>query len=215
MKGLAPHTLQVFEAVSRLDCIKPYLLVGGTALSLQVGTRQSEDLDFMKWRTSKAEKMEVAWYRVEKELATVGDIQHKDILDVDHVEYVVSGVKFSFYACPKYSPVSAPVEYLNNLRLADVKSIGAMKMEVMMRRSNFRDYYDIYSILKSGVPVNDLISLALTYSGHKLKSKNLLAMLTNGSRFTRDAHFEQLEPVYAVTTQEIEDYIKSCLLLTE
>ena len=31
-----------------------------------------------------------------------------------------------------------PVEYLNNLRLADVKSIGAMKMEVMLRRSNFR-----------------------------------------------------------------------------
>ena len=212
MKGLAPHTRQVFEAVSKLDCIKPYLLVGGTALSLQMGTRQSEDLDFMKWRTSKTEKMEVAWFQIEKELATIGDTQHKDILDIDHVEYLVSGVKFSFYACPKYSPVSMPVEYLNNLRLADVKSIGAMKMEVMLRRSNFRDYYDIYSILKSGVPINDLVSLALTYSGHKLKSKNLLAMLTNGSRFTRDSHFEQLAPIYAVTAQEIEDYIKSCLL---
>ena len=205
MKGLAPHTRQVFEAVSKLDCIKPYLLVGGTALSLQMGTRQSEDLDFMKWRTSKTEKMEVAWFQIEKELATIGDTQHKDILDIDHVEYLVSGVKFSFYACPKYSPVSMPVEYLNNLRLADVKSIGAMKMEVMLRRSNFRDYYDIYSILKSGVPINDLVSLALTYSGHKLKSKNLLAMLTNGSRFTRDSHFEQLAPIYAVTAQEIED----------
>lgn len=212
MKGLAPHTRQVFEAVSKLDCIKPYLLVGGTALSLQMGTRQSEDLDFMKWRTSKTEKMEVAWYQIEKELATIGNTQHKDILDIDHVEYLVSGVKFSFYACPKYSPVSMPVEYLNNLRLADVKSIGAMKMEVMLRRSNFRDYYDIYSILKSGVPINDLVSLALTYSGHKLKSKNLLAMLTNGSRFARDSHFEQLAPTYAVTAQEIEDYIKSCLL---
>lgn len=104
------------------------------------------------------------------------------------------------------------MEYLNNLRLADVKSIGAMKMEVMLRRSNFRDYYDIYSILKSGVLVNDLISLALTYSGHKLKSKNLLAMLTHSSRFIRDSHFEQLEPTYAVTAQEIEIYIKSCLL---
>ena len=101
---------------------------------------------------------------------------------------------------------------MNNLRLADVKSIGAMKMEVMLRRSNFRDYYDIYSILKSGVLISDLISLALSYSGHKLKSKNLLAMLTNGSRFTRDAHFEQLEPVYAITAQEIEEYIKSCLI---
>lgn len=166
----------------------------------------------MKWRTSKIEKMEIAWYQIEKELTTIGEIQHKDILDIDHVEYLVSGVKFSFYACPKYSPVSEPVNYLNNLKLADVKSIGAMKMEVLLRRSNFRDYYDIYSILKSGVPVNDLISLALSYSGHKLKSKNLLAMLTNSNRFTRDSHFEQLEPVYDVTAQEIEDYIKNCLL---
>ena len=212
MKGLAPHTLQVFEAVSKLDCIKPYLLVGGTALSLQMGTRQSEDLDFMKWRNSKTEKMEEAWYQIEKELAVIGDIQHKDILDIDHVEYLVSGVKFSFYACPKYSPVSMPVEYLNKLRLADVKSIGAMKMEVMLRRSNFRDYYDIYSILKSGVPINDLVSLAPTSHGHTLKSKNLLAMLTNGSRFTRDYLFEQLAPIYAVTAQEIEDYIKFYLL---
>lgn len=212
MKGLAPHTNQIFEAVSKLDCIKPYLLVGGTALSLQIENRQSEDLDFMKWRTSKAEKMEVAWYQIEKELAAIGNIQHKDILDIDHVEYLVSGVKFSFYACPKYSPVSRPVDYLNNVKLADVKSIGAMKMEVMLRRSNYRDYYDIYSILKYGVSINDLISLALSYSGHKLKSKNLLAILTNGNRFTRDACFEQLEPVYDVTVQEIEDYIKSTLL---
>ena len=212
MKGLALHTQRVFEAVSKLDCIKPYLLVGGTALSLQIGTRQSEDLDFMKWRTSKTEKMEVEWYQIEKQLAAIGDIQHKDILDIDHVEYLVSGVKFSFYACPKYSPVSEPVDYLNLLRLADVASIGAMKMEVMLRRSNFRDYYDIYSILKAGMSVNDLISRALNYSGHRLKSKNLLAILTNGTRFTRDARFEQLEPVYTVTPQEIEEYIKCCLL---
>jgi hypothetical protein len=33
-KSLAPHTGKVFEAISRLECIKPYTLVGGTALSL-------------------------------------------------------------------------------------------------------------------------------------------------------------------------------------
>ena len=212
MKGLAPYTQAIFEAVSNLECIKPYLLVGGTALSLQIGTRQSEDLDFMKWRTSKTENMEVAWFQIEKELASVGEIQHKDILDIDHVEFLVSGVKLSFYACPKDSPVNNPVNYLNNIRLADVRSIGAMKMEVMLRRSNFRDYYDIFSILKSGVSINDLISLALSYSGHKLKSKNLLAMLTNSNRFTRDVGFDQLQPVYSVTAQEIEEFIKFSLL---
>lgn len=211
MKGLAPHTQLVFEAVSNLDCIKPYILVGGTALSLQIGARQSEDLDFMRWRTNKTEKMEVAWAQIERELGSVGEIEHRDILDIDHVEYLVSGVKFSFYACPKYSPVNTPVNYLNNLKLADIKSIGAMKMEVMLRRSNFRDYYDIYSILKNNVPINELISLALNYSGHRLKSKNLLAMLTNSSRFTRDACFEQLQPVYSVTAQDIEEYIKLTL----
>ena len=211
MIGLAPHTKDIFEAVSKLECIKPYTLVGGTALSLQINTRQSEDLDFTKWRTSKNEKMEVEWSQIKKELATIGEIQSCDILDIDHVEFRVSGVKFSFYASPKYSPVEKYVALLNNLRLADIESIGAMKMEVLMRRSNFRDYYDIYSILKSGVDIHNIISKALKYSGHHLKSKNLLAMITNGVRFNRDAHFEQLGPIYNITASEIENYIKRLL----
>lgn len=211
MNGLAPHTSKLFEAVSKLECIKPYVLVGGTALSLQIGTRQSEDLDFMKWRTRKEEKMEISWLQIEKELGTIGEIQHKDLLDIDHVEYIVSGVKLSFYACDKYSPIRQSIEFFNNLKIADIKSIGAMKMEIMLRRSNFRDYYDIYSILKAGIPIHDLIELSLQYSGHKLKSKNLLAMLTNSRRFNRDSHFEQLKPQYTISSQEIEDYIKDCL----
>lgn len=133
MKGLAPHTQQIFEAVSQLECIKPYILVGGTALSLQIGTRLSEDLDFMRWRSAKTDKMEVAWAQIEKELSTIGEVEYTDILDIDHVEFRVSGVKFSFYACDKRSPVIAPVSCLNNLQLADVRAIGAMKMEVAIR----------------------------------------------------------------------------------
>lgn len=211
MKGLAPHTQVIFEAISALDCIKPYLLVGGTALSLQINTRQSEDLDFMKWRTNKNEKQEVEWYKIEKELSKIGEIQSRDILDIDHVEFKVNNVKISFYASPKYSPVNNPIQFINNLRLADLKSIGAMKLEVMMRRSNFRDYYDIYSILKAGISIHDMISIALDYSGHRLKTKNLLAMITNGNRFSRDSHFEHLYPIYNITTAEIEDFIKHCL----
>ena len=214
MKGLAPHTQRIFEAVAALECIKPYLLVGGTALSLQIGTRQSEDLDFMKWRTSKTETPEVDWFNIEKELSTIGEVQSRNLMDLDHVEFVVESVKLSFYSSPKYSPVKMPILCVHNLRLADITSIGAMKMEVMMRRSNFRDYYDIYSILKIGIPIQDLITLALEYSGHRMKTKNLLAILTNGTRFARDVNFEQLSPIYNVTTQEIEDYIKHCLINT-
>lgn len=45
MKGLAPQTLKLFDAVTRLDCIKPFVLVGGTALSLQLNARQETSAD--------------------------------------------------------------------------------------------------------------------------------------------------------------------------
>ena len=211
MTALAPHTTLIFEKATKLECIKPYLLVGGTALSLQLGTRQSEDLDFMRWRTSKDEKMEVEWSKIRDELSTIGEVQSMNLMDIDHVEYVVSGVKFSFYACNRYSPVTSPVEHINNLKLADVSAIGAMKMEVMLRRSNFRDYYDIYSIIQNGYDINDIISKAGKYSNHQLKTKNILAMLTNGYRFQRDAIFEQMQPIYDVTAKDIENHIKQIL----
>lgn len=211
MNGLALHTSAIFEAVSRLECIKPYVLVGGTALSLQIATRMSEDLDFMSWRKSRDEKCEVDWPAIKKELETVGTVETCDILDIDHVEFVVDGVKLSFYANPNRSPVQREVPFLNNLRLADPIAIGAMKMEVMLRRSKFRDYYDIYSLLEAGADLQEMISLALKYSGHRLKSKNLIAMLTRSDRFLPDANFSALEPRYSVTPAEIEERIKLAL----
>lgn len=211
MTALAPHTTLIFDKATKLECIKPYLLVGGTALSLQLGTRQSEDLDFMRWRTSKDEKMEVEWNKIKDELSTIGDVQSMNLMDIDHVEFIVSGVKFSFYACNRYSPVTKPVEHINNLRLADIPAIGAMKMEVMLRRSNFRDYYDIYSIIQNGYDINEIINKAGKYSNHQLKTKNILAMLTNGSRFQRDTIFDQMKPIYDVTAKDIENYIKQIL----
>lgn len=211
MIGLAPHTGKIIDMVAQLDCIRPYWLVGGTALSLQLHTRQSEDLDFQKWRTSKNEKMEVKWDVIEKELSTIGEIESRDIYDFDHVEFRVAGVKFSFYACDKYSPVKNEIIYQGNIKLADILAIGAMKMEVMLRRNKFRDYYDLYSILQSGVNINTLIDGALQYSRHRLKSKNLLSMLTRGELFSEDENFHLLEPIYNVSTQDIENYIKSCL----
>ena len=211
MKGLAPHTAHTFESISQLECIKPFVLVGGTALSLQLGTRLSEDLDFMKWRTSKDEKMEVGWPEIKKELESIGTVEYMNLMDFDHVEFIVQGVKLSFYATSRYAPPMQPVTCLNNLRIANVQAIGVMKMEVMLRRANFRDYYDIYSILKAGEDIHEMIRMALEHSEHRLKSKQLLSILTNSSRFLRDSHFEQLSPIYTVSPKEIESYIKDKL----
>ena len=162
----------------------------------------------MSWRTSRLEKREVDWPQIQRELSSVGTVEKLDILDIDHVEFIVNRVKISFYANPNYSPVLQEIPYLNNLKLADKTSIGAMKMEVMLRRSKFRDYYDIYSLLEAGENLSDMISMALKYSGHRLKSKNLLAMLTRGERFIPDSNIRSLAPVYDITPSVIETRIK-------
>ena len=61
MSGLAPHTVGIFDKIASLECIKPYILVGGTALALQLNTRLSEDLDFQSWKSQKTQKQEVDW----------------------------------------------------------------------------------------------------------------------------------------------------------
>jgi predicted nucleotidyltransferase component of viral defense system len=126
---------------------------------------------------------------------------------------IVSGVKVSFYANPNYSPLdSDPIIFQNNIRIANTTSIGAMKMEVMLRRARFRDYYDIYSLLEYGENINVMIKMALKYSGHKLKSKNLLSMLSRGDRFLQDSNFATLQPIYDVTATDIEMRIRQELL---
>ena len=212
-KSLAPHTGKVFEAISRLECIKPFTLVGGTALSLQIGKRQSEDLDFMKWLTKRGEKPDVNWPAIKKELESVGEISDYEVGDLGFVSFDFEGVRLSFYAAPRKAiPSMQRILYLNNMYIADMASIGAMKMEAMLRRSKFRDYYDIYSILKEGIDIQKMIDAALEHSDHKLRTRGLLAMLTNGSRFIKEKSFEELLPVYDVSPHDIQEYIKQKLL---
>ena len=211
--SLAPHTGKVFEAISKLDCIKPFTLVGGTALSLHIEKRQSEDLDFMKWLTKRNEKPDVNWPAIKKELESIGTIKDYEVNGFDYVTFNFEGVKLSFYAAPrKEVPSMKRIPYLNNLYLADMESIGAVKMEAMLRRAKFRDYYDIYSILKEGGDINKMIAAALEHSEHKLRTRGLLNMLTTGKNFIKETGFTELKPVYDVSPDDIQEFIKAKLL---
>ena len=206
-QGLTTNIDAIIEKVSQMECIKPYILCGGTALAIQIGHRKSEDLDFMMWRKSKTEKPEVDWSAIEKEIKEkIGEIENFNMLGFDQVEFLVKGVKFSFFVSDNYSPVSTPIDYLGNIRLADIESIMAMKMEVMLRRAKFRDYYDIYSILREGYSIHNGIEKALKLSRHKLSSKNLIAMMLGG-QFAPDNNFQNLEAKYNVTKERMRQYI--------
>ena len=198
MKGLSQHTEEIFEQVSKLECIKGYTLIGGTALALQLGHRVSEDLDFCKWHKRKNEFVRIDdWKQISVELASIGKVE-KNMLDDNHIDFKVKGVKITFYADNNFKEPKELIKqpFLNNIKIADIQSIGIMKAALMLYRNTHRDYYDIYSILQSGVSLKDIVYGAAHYSEHRLKTKNIIAMLVDSEYVKIDKMFQELNPVY-------------------
>ena len=209
-EALVDKTLKVIEAISKMEFVKSFFLVGGTALSLQLKHRLSEDLDFMCWKQFKKDKPNINIGIIKNELSQCFSIQKVDILGNNHFEILIDAhVKLSFYAPDKMKPNITPFHYLNNLILADEASIASLKMELLLRRNEFRDYYDLYCILKDKdtEKTKQIISNALKYSEHHLKTKNLIGMLTNAEIFKCNADFAQLAPKYQVTPKEIAEFM--------
>jgi hypothetical protein len=213
MKGLAKNTDALFRPLSDLKCVNGYTLIGGSALTVQINKRKSEDLDFCKWtKDLKKDKPEVDWPSIEKELGTLGKITSRDILDFDQVNFVVSGVRITFMTKQKnLSPVKNPVKILNNIKAADLVSIGAMKIELILRRNEFRDYYDIYCILREGVSLKEIVNKASDYSNRLLKTRDALSFLSDGSNYRKDKSFNLLEPFYDIDNRGIEEFIRALI----
>lgn len=83
-----------------------------------------------------------------------------------------------------------------------------MKVEFVLCRSNFRDYYDFYSQLIKGHPLKRMVQVAAKYSNHTLKTRDALSFLSNGSNYKKGKDFNLMNLVYEITNKEIEDLIK-------
>ncbi len=205
MQGLSDNSKKIFDLVSKLNCIKEYTLVGGTALSIQIKHRLSEDIDFVKWKTKDNERPEVSWPLIEKELKSIGDVK-TNVLDFNQVDFLVNGVQVSFYANQMYRQPEKmkTTQLVNNIKVPDLKSIAVMKTELIGRRGKFRDYYDIYSLTLEGIKLSSMIQGAVNYSNHRFKAKIFEAFLINSKLFGADKNFELLKPKYRITGKEIE-----------
>ncbi len=212
MKGLSKHTERIFDAISNLDCFKEYVLVGGTALALQIGHRLSEDLDFMKWKSHSDMSPEVNWPTIETALKTIGEV-NTDVLELNHVNFIVEGVRISFYANRMYEkPRDLKVsQFKKNISVADKYSLGMMKVELTARRAKFRDFYDIYALTREGLSLTRLVSGAQSYSGGRIKQKSLEAFLCNKDRYGTDSNFQFLEPKYEISADNMEKYFVKIL----
>ena len=139
IQTVQPDTLELLKAISAQPKVKELRLVGGTALALQYGHRQSVDLDFFgRLPEDKDELIDV--------VRRVGDVtvlnRSKIILQM-----VVNQVKVDFVDYSRYPWIDEPI-LGDGFVLASDKDIAAMKINAIMGRGTRKDFIDLYLLLQ-------------------------------------------------------------------
>lgn len=135
---VAPELVEFLKFVMKSDVFSDFLLVGGTALALQIGHRNSVDLDFFG-----NSEIDIDLFR--REISEYGESrvlkQSKNILIIE-----VNGLKVDFVNY-KY-PIIAKPGVIDNIRLASKQDIAAMKLNAISGRGSKKDFIDLYFLLK-------------------------------------------------------------------
>ncbi|MBF0649258.1 nucleotidyl transferase AbiEii/AbiGii toxin family protein [Dysgonomonas sp. GY75] len=144
---ITPLLLTSLNKLMPACILKPFRLVGGTALSLQFGHRESVDIDLF----------------TDSEYGSIDFDAIKDYLDrefsyVSTSEIDLIGFGKSYYIGESASdyikldlyytdPFIRPVKEIDNIRLADVEDIIAMKLDVFSRNGRKKDFWDLHELL--------------------------------------------------------------------
>ena len=131
----------LLKKLSEEVSINDYYMIGGTALSLQLGLRESYDFDFCV-------KGEFNNEFLLEELKKIGNIEviqnQKGTCDV-----LLNGVQVSFFYYPnKVLKDFIKVEEMPNLNFASILDIATMKVVAIGGRGAKKDFFDLFNIIK-------------------------------------------------------------------
>ncbi len=127
---------------------REYILVGGTALALLIGHRRSIDFDFFK-------KGQVNRGKIKDRFAKVPFQKQLLFENPDGIHYLVNEVKVTFFQYPFDIP---KVHAIGNtgIKTPDLLTLAAMKFYAMGRRAKWKDYVDIYILLKGHFSIEEV-----------------------------------------------------------
>lgn len=206
--GLRQETIPVFEAVSQMEVVKNLYLCGGTAQSLQMKHRKSEDLDFELLGLRKERPM-LDFSAISNEVTGVFPDCRKEFLSKNQLQIFVNGnVKLSFFRPQNPVPELGKGFVYNNIVTPSLQELLGMKLFTIAVRSAFRDYYDIYALLKDGYDLAKGVEYAGKFSRHTIHSKFIYSILLNENYFSKPEGFSLLEPKYDVSTEEIAAFVR-------
>lgn len=125
-----------------------WYLAGGTALALQVGHRQSVDLDF--FTTDKT-------FPPAEVIANLSDnVWQAEIVKEGTIYGKIHNAKVSFIAYPFFLPAKPKLQY-GFVEVLDKDDIAVMKIVALSQRGRKRDFLDLYWYAKNVAPLLSVI----------------------------------------------------------
>jgi hypothetical protein len=153
-------TYNLFQYLANNKDLSRWTLVGGTALSLYLKHRTSEDLDFFIeesefTRGSLKEIEELSTYFEQSGIPIILTDKNDRLFD-----YLIGGVKVTFFASGLKS-LKDNAQTIGSIDIASVNQIAAMKMESIIKyRTVTRDFFDVYTLWhQSGMDLCTLIDI--------------------------------------------------------
>jgi len=205
------------NALKNLDCLLPktralllrlieqcpflenFVLVGGSALTLHLCHRQSEDLDFFTFDDR---------FDVQEILTCIKSFESTEILNrtEEQIDLLLEGVKVTFFNAkwPFLKPHTS-----GTFHLATLEQIAAMKVNTLFVRAKYRDYYDLYFLTKEAMSLRQIFDHSkgvvdgITY---KLFAVGLLYIDD-----IEDDQIAYLNPKETITKKEIRDFFEKRL----
>ena len=141
---------------------REYYLVGGTAIALYIGHRRSIDFDLFK-------PSPIHHKRNLDKLSNAGFSFMVTRRVDEQMNLIVNDVKVTFFQYP--FPVQANEKYENIFRLPSLLQLAAMKAYALGRRSKWKDYVDLFFLLRDYYTVEQVTACATELFGELFSEK--------------------------------------------
>jgi len=193
---LTPEQIELLPLVKLFR--REFYAVGGTAIALQIGHRKSIDFDMFKSGSF-----------ISKKILNKIDEQHYRYKVTyrasEQIHLTLRNVRFTFFEYPY--PIETPIDFNKVLRMPDLHTLAAMKAFALGRRSKWKDYVDLYFLIKDYFSIHDIIQKAAHIYGQEFSGKLFRSQLA----YHKDINYsERVE--YMPGFEVNEEIIKAFLI---
>ncbi|MEQ1533617.1 MAG: nucleotidyl transferase AbiEii/AbiGii toxin family protein [Sideroxydans sp.] len=201
------RTRRVFEVLAKEPLMKGFVLIGGTALSIQISHRLSEDLDF--WLPEKSMSKDrvdsilinLSQHGVSHEFATPAwKISQARINGIDLLsqsrDHIIGGVKVTFFARDdvpyRHFAKMQRIKSKTRFSIADEEALFNMKSWLISQRVRSRDLYDLMILMQRGKTIQDILNAGVQADPSYQREYAKEVLVGNVSLDAEDEGFESI-----------------------